>query len=194
METPKPASKNRTIWIIVGVVAGLCLIACVVLFLVAGKMGSDMFNFNPSDVQAVSDTIAQYDMPPGYKPVMSMSLPSMYDIVALSNDSGTTMIMLMQFTGNLGMTEEQMQQQVRQSFEQQSGQGGAQMNVVETREETIRGQKVTITVSEGTSEGVTLRQWMTVFAGNGGPTVLMIQGSTSDWDDTLIANFIHSIR
>ena len=194
METPKPANKNRTIWIIVGVAAVLCIIACAVTFLVVGKMGSDMFNFNPSDVQGVSDTIAEYDMPPGYKPFMSMSLPSMYDIVALSSDNGTMMIMLMQFTGNLGMTEEQMQEQVRQSFEQQSGQGGAQMQVVETREDTIRGQKVTITVSEGTGEGVTLRQWMTVFTGNGGPTVLMIQGSTSDWDETLITNFIHSIR
>jgi len=191
--TPKPANKNRTVWIIVGVVSVLCIIACAVVFLVAGKMGSDMFNFNPGDVQAVSDTIAQYDMPPGYKPVMSMSLPSMYDIVALSDDSGT-MIMLMQFTGDLGMTEEQMQQQVRQSFEQQSGQGGVQMKVVETREDTIRGQKVTITISEGTSQGATLRQWMTVFAGNGGPTVLMIQGSTSNWDEALITDFIHSIR
>ena len=189
METPKPATKNRTIWIIVGVAAGLCLIACVVLFLVAGKMGSDMFNFNPNDVQGVSDTIAQYDMPPGYKPFMSMSLPSMYDIVALSDDGGT-MIMLMQFTGDLGMTEEQM----RQSFEQQRWKVGVHMKVVETREDTIRGQKVTITISEGTNQGVTMRQWMTVFAGNGGPTVLMIQGSASNWDDDLITNFIHSIR
>lgn len=191
--TPKPANKNRTVWIIVGVVSVLCIIACAVTFLVLGKMGSDMFNFNPTDVQAVSDEIAQYDMPPGYKPVMSMSFPSMYDMVALANDSGT-MIMLMQFTGNMGLSEEQMQEQMRQSFEQQSGQGGVQMQVVETREDTIRGQKVTITVSEGTNQGVTMRQWMTVFAGNGGPTVLMIQGSASNWDDDLITNFIHSIR
>lgn len=193
METPKPANKNRTVWIIVGVAAVLCLIACVVIFLVVGKMGSDMFNFNPSDVQAVSDKIAQYDMPPGYKPAMSMSIPSMYDMVALSDDSGT-MIMFMQFTAQTGMSEQQMQEQMRQSFEQQSGQGGVPMQVVEMREDTIRGQKVTITISEGTGEGVTMRQWMTVFKGNGGPTVLMIQGATFNWDDTLITNFIHSIR
>lgn len=194
METPKPANKNRTVWIIAGVVAVLCLIACAVTFLILGKMGSDMFNFDPSDVQEVSDKIAAYDTPPGYKPFMSMSLPSLYDIVALSSDNSSMVIMLMQFSNNMGLTEEQMRQQMQQSFEQQSGQQGVPMQMVETREDTIRGQNVTITVSEGAKDGVAIRQWMTVFAGNGGPTVLMFQGSVNDWDEALITNFIHSIR
>jgi len=188
-------NKNQKVWIAVGVAAGLCLVACVVGFFVLRQLGSQLVNLDPADVQAVSDKIAQYDVPPGYQALMSMSFPGLYDVVALSStDSSSMMIMLMQFTSNMGMTQEQMQEQVRQSFEQQSGQRGIQMQVVETREETIRGETVTITISEGTSEGDTLRQWMTVFKGNGGPTVLMIQGSDDDWDEELIVNFIHSIR
>ena len=121
----------------------------------------------------------------------------MYDLVMIGPEgpaSNSMLIMLMQFNGDIGMTEEQMQQQVRQSFEQQSGQRGVQMTVVETREETIRGEQVSIIVSEGSSEGVTMRQWMTVFTGNGGPTVMMIQGMTGDWDEDLLLDFIHSIR
>jgi len=104
------------------------------------------------------------------------------------------MIMLMQFNNGAGLDQAQMEEQMRQAFEQQGGQPGMQMKVVETREETIRGEQVIVTISEGASQGITLRQWITVFKGNGGPTMLMIQGTTGDWDDELIADFIHSIR
>jgi len=147
-------------------------------------------------VSAVSDKIAQYDMPPGYKAQMSMSL-FVYDMVMIGpsqTGSGNMMIMLMQFNSGADLDQAQMEEQMRQAFQQQGGQPGMQMKVVETREETIRGEQVTVTISEGGSQGVTIRQWVTVFKGNSGPTVLMIQGSTSDWDDELILNFIHSIR
>ena len=192
-------SNNKTTWIIVGVVAFLCLAACGVGFLIFRQIGSQVaegFKTDPAEVKAVSDKIANFDVPPGYSLQMSMSL-FVYDMVAIAPDSpasSSMMIMLMQFNGGAGMSREEMQEQMRQAYQQQGGQPGMQMRVVETREETIRGEQVTVTVSEGSSEGFTYRQWMTVFTGNGGPTVLMIQGATADWDDEMIANFIHSIR
>lgn len=192
-------NKNRNIWIAVAVVGVLCLVACVIAFFVVRQVGTkvtDAIKTDPSDVSAVSDKIAEYDLPPGYEAQMSMSL-YVYDLVMIGpspTGSSGMMIMLMQFNGGAGLDQAQMEEQMRQAFEQQGGQPGAQMKVVETRAETIRGEQVTVTISEGTSQGITLRQWVTVFKGNGGPTVLMIQGSTSDWDDELIADFIHSIR
>ena len=193
-------NKNRNIWIAVGVVSGLCLVACVVAFFVLRQVGtqvSQAIKTNPADVQAVSDKIAKYDMPPGYKAQLSMSFV-VYDMVMLApsqSGSSSMIIMMMQFSGGgANLDRQQMEQQMQQASQQQGGQPGMQMKVVETREETIRGEKVTVTVSEGTSQGITIRQWMTVFQGNGGPTVLMIQGSTSDWNDQLISNFIQSIR
>lgn len=197
METK--SNKSRNIWIAVGVVGALCLAACVVAYFLIRQVGTqfgEAFKTDPADIAVVSDKIAQYDLPSGYKAQVAMSI-MMYDMVIIgpsSPGSNSMMIMLMQFNGDVGMTQEQMQEQVRQSFEQQSGQRGAPMTVVETRQETIRGEQVTVTVSEGTAEGVTMRQWMTIFQGNGGLTVLMIQGSTSDWDEEAVINFIHSIR
>ena len=127
---------------------------------------------------------------------MSMSL-FVYDLVVIGSSqtgSSSMMIMLMQFNNGAGLDQAQMEEQMGQAFEQQGGQPGMQMKVVETREETIRGEQVIVTISEGASQGITLRQWITVFKGNGGPTMLMIQGTTSDWDEELILNFIHSIR
>lgn len=197
METK--SNKSRNIWIAVGVVGALCLVACVVAYFVIRQVGTQVgeaIKTDPAEVAAVSDKIAQYNLPPGYKAQMSMSI-LMYDMVVIApsqSGSNSMMIMLMQFNGDVGMSQEQMQEQVRQSFEQQSGQGGAPMTVVETRQDTIRGEQVTISISEGESAGVKMRQLMTVFTGDGGPTVLMIQGAVSDWDEQLILNFIHSIR
>jgi flagellar basal body-associated protein FliL len=199
METQTKSNKSRNIWIAVGVVAVLCLVACVVAYFVVQQVGKQVgqaVKMDPAQVQAVSDKIAQYDMPPGYSAQMSMSI-MMYDLVMIAptqTGSNSMVIMLMQFSGGTGLSQEQMQQQVRQSFEQQSGQRGVQMAVIETRQETIRGEQVTVTISEGETSGVKMRQLMTVFTGNGGPTVLMIQGATSDWDENLIQNFLESIR
>jgi len=195
MET-QTSNKSKTVWIVVGVIAGLCLIACVIGFFVFRQVGSKMIKTNPADVATVSDKIAEYDMPPGFEAKASMSL-FVYDMVVLAPTqpgANSMMIIMMQFSSGANMSREEMQQQMQQAYQQQGGAGGVQMQVVETREETIRSETVTVTISEGTTEGVTLRQWMTVFRGNGGPTVLMIQGATSDWDEELVTNFIHSIR
>lgn len=199
METQSQSNKNRNIWIAVGVVSVLCLAACVVGYFVIRQVGTqfgEAFKTDPADVAAVGGKIVQYDVPPGYSEQMAMSI-MMYDMVILAPaqpGSNSMMIMLMQFSGGAGMNQEQMQEQVRQSFEQQSGQRGVPMKVVETRQETIRGEQVMVTISEGTAQNVTMRQLMTVFTGKGGPTVLMIQGSVSDWDEELIFDFIRSIR
>lgn len=195
-QTSNTSNKSKTVWIVIGVIAGLCLIACVIGFFVFRQVGSKMINTNPADVATVSDKIAEYDMPPGYQAQMSMSL-LVYDMVVLApsqSSANSMIIIMMQFNSGTNMSREEMQQQMQQAYQQQGGTGGVQMQVVETREETIRGETVTVTISEGTTEGVTIRQWMTVFRGNAGPTVLMIQGAPSDWDDDLITDFIHSIR
>jgi hypothetical protein len=85
-------------------------------------------------------------------------------------------------------------QEMQRTMQQQSGQSQGATTVVETRSKTIRGQEVAITVSETSSKGLSLRQWMTVSEGNAGPTMLMIQGSTYGWDEEMILEFIRSIR
>ena len=68
------------------------------------------------------------------------------------------------------------------------------MQVVDTQEVIIRDQTVTATISEGQYQTLVMRQWSTVFEGNKGPTILMAQGTTSEWDDQLLEDFIKSIK
>jgi hypothetical protein len=92
------------------------------------------------------------------------------------------------------MTDEQLQEQMQRTFAQQGGKA-APMEVVDTKTLSIRGKDAKVTVMEGkTSAGITMRQWLTIFTGKSGPVMLMIQGDTTNWDDTMVNNFIASIK
>jgi hypothetical protein len=188
-------SKSSKIWLGIGIVAAMCLCSAVAFFVAARQIGTRVRNAvktDPSAVAEVGDRIAQFEVPPGYELGMAMSFLyyEMVSIVPTSSASGEMTIMMMQFTDK-SMNEEQM----KRALQQQSNQPNLQMKVVERRTVTIRGEEVPITISESTSsQNFTLRQWVGVFSGNKGPTMLMIQGSTGDWDEELIDNFIQSIH
>lgn len=192
-------NQNKNLLIGAAVVAGLCLCAGVVVFLVvgAGVLGvSQSFKTDPTSVAAVAHRIADFDIPSGYRETIGMSLLG-YDMIGLTPDSSSQdgpIIVMMQFTS--GVTDPaQMQQQMEKSLGQQNGTAGTPMQVVETRQETIRGQQVTVTISQGTNqEATTLKRLTAVFKGNAGPTMLMIEGNAAGWDDQVIEDFIHSIR
>lgn len=193
-------SRNQKIVLAFGVVGLLCLVAGAFLVWSARKLGEqvrDSIRSDPTSIARVSAGIAAFEIPAGYEEKMAMSLFN-YDFVMImpnSPSSGSMIISLMQLKGSLALNPEQMEQQMRQSMQQQSGRSYGQMRTIETREETIRGEKVVVTISESNiQEGAAIRQWMTIFQGDGGPTMLMIQGSPQDWDEELIEEFIASIH
>jgi len=102
--------------------------------------------------------------------------------------------MLMAYPVNSNMNDEQMQQQMQRAFAQQGGKYAA-MEVVDTKTLSIRGKDAKVTIMEGkTSDGTTMRQWLTIFTGKSGPVMLMIHGDTSTWDDKLVNDFVASIK
>jgi hypothetical protein len=189
-------SRNQKILLAFGAVGLLCLIAGAVAFWAVRRLGEQVrgsIKSDPTSIAQVGAGIAAFEIPAGYEEKMAMSLFN-YDMVMIAPQapaSQSMIITMMQIKGSLAANPEQMQQQIRQ----QSGRQYGQMKTVETREETIRGEKVLVTISESTlQEGPVFRQWMTIFKGNLGPTMLMIQGPAEDWDDNLIKVFIASIR
>ncbi len=188
-------NKNRNLLIGIALVGVLCLCAGVVAFFVFREVGTRVtqsFKTDPTSIAQVSGKIAQFDVPQGYQPGIAMSLLN-YDTVILSPSNGQTgtMIMLMQVTGGVSLDAEQM----RRQLEQQSGQSGNNMKIVDSYQTTIRGEKTTVTVEESDgSQGYILRQLFAIFTGNNGPAIIMIQGRKDTWDQTLVDKFIASIR
>ncbi len=190
-------SANAKKWLIgIGVVGGLCAIACVVIALLGGQLGSSFvksIKTDPTDVAQLGSKIADYTVPAGYVQAGGMSI-FMYDLVTYTPPEGQQgmMIMLMQFKSGT-VSQEQMQQ----ALEQQSGQSTSNMHVVKTYQTAIRGQSSTVTIREGVSSGtpaIAVRQLMTFFPGKGGTVTLMITGTTDSWDQSVVDDFIASIR
>jgi hypothetical protein len=188
--------SNQRIWIGLGIAALFCLCALgVAAFVVvrAGQKVQEGFKTDPAAAAEAAHAIADYELPAGYQEQMAMDL-FVYSMVVIDSDSpGKPMIMLAQFQA--GADQEQMEQQIRQSFEQQSGRRGMTMTVVEVKEMTIRGAEAEVTIYEGTDEnGTTLRQLVTTFPGKGGTAMLMIMGSPEYWDQDEIDTFIESME
>lgn len=203
MTVVEPNKKsNKWIWIGLGGALLFCLCAvgvAALLFTRVGQQFKEGMKTDPESAAKAAHEIADYELPPGYQEQVAMDL-FVYSLVMIGPDTTTSsstgnkpFIMLAQFQA--GADQEQMEQQIRQSFEQQSGQRGGTMKVVETKTMTIRGVETEVIIYEGTAEnGDTLRQLITTFPGKDGTAMLMIMGSPENWDQEEIDTFIESIH
>jgi hypothetical protein len=199
--SPAPAApssnKNRNILIGVGVAIVFCLCAIGVslfaLRTVVNKAKESIVT-DPQEMSTVGQKIAKYTLPSGYSEQMAMDF-GLYRIVMISSGSlDSPIIMLMSFNAS-NANPEQMQQQLQQSFEQQTGSGGITWTTVDERTVTVRGQDVKLVVREGTdTQGNVMRQAVTTFQGETDQVVVMFQGTASMWDDELIDQFLTSIQ
>ena len=197
----EPKKRN---WVLIGLGGAalfcLCAVAVAVfVFYRVGKQVTDGINSDPeSAAKAAHEIVDSYVLPEGYQERMAMDI-LLYSFVMIGPDNdvytGKPIIMLAQFESGSGVSQEQMEQQLRQSFEQQAGNRGTDLHLVEVKKMTIRGDETDVAVYEGTDQaGDVVRQLITSFPGKNGTAMLMIMGNAQDWDQTVIDDFIQSIR
>jgi len=200
--TEATKKNNKWIWIGLGAAGLFCLCAvgvATLLFMRVGQQFQKGMKTNPAEASAAAHAIADYDLPEGYQERVAMNF-IVYSMVMIGPDSSSTassstkpIIMLAQFKaiGN----QQQMEQQIRQSFEQQAGRRGLAMKVVDVKKMTIRDEEVEVTTLEGSDDnGFTMRQMITTFPGKDGTAMLMIMGAAQYWDQEEIDTFIESIH
>lgn len=200
------AKKNNYKWVWIGLGAAilLCLCAVAIAVFVFARLGQQVkegMKTDPEGAAQAAHAIADYELPAGYQEQFAMDFFT-YTMVMIgptsANTPGSTstagpMIMLAQF--QMATNQQQMQEQMRRSFEQQSGRRGLQMKVVETKQMTIRGEDVDVTILEGTDDqGFILRELITAFPGKDGTAFLMIIGPAQYWEEDKIDQFIESIH
>jgi hypothetical protein len=194
--------KTNWLWIGLGAAALFCLCAVAVavfMFYRVGKQVADNTQTDPeSAAKAAHEIVDSYELPAGYQERMAMDIMFYTFVMIAPQDEGTTrgpIIMLAQFSAGSGVSQEQMEQQIRQSFEQQAGNRGMNMQLVEVKKMTIRGDETDVAMYEGTDQaGDLVRQLVASFPGKNGTAMLMIMGDAQDWDQTAIDDFIESIR
>jgi hypothetical protein len=192
--------NNRGLWIGLGAAALFCLCAVLVavfLFMQLGRQFQQGFKTDPEAASEAAHAIVDYELPSGYQERMAMNF-LVYSFVMIGPESPETttgpLIMLAQFDP-MGTSQEQMEQQIRQSFEQQAGRRGMKMELVEVEKLIIRGEEAEVATYEGTDEsGAVIRQLITSFPGKDGTAMLMVMGPAEGWDQDVIDDFITSIH
>ena len=194
-------NKNKWVWIGLGAALLFCCGTVLVAGLVFWQAGQKLQEGMKTDPEAAAEAahqIVDYDLPEGYQEQVAMEIMFYsFAVIGPQNSSGMSsgpVFMLAQFQSGM-VNQEQMEQQLRQSFEQQAGNRGLNMELVKMEEKTIRGEETQVATYEGTDEnGHVFRQLITSFPGKDGTAMLMIMGPADLWDQEMIDDFIESIR
>jgi hypothetical protein len=194
--------NRKQVMIIVGILVILC--CCVAGLGVAGmwyagdQLGGMVEGANdPENVAKIAESIATYDLPAGYEQIGFDILSMKYIFMMPGNGLGPV-IMLAQFPDSMVGDQEELAREMERSMARQTGQGAADLQAVEQKTYTIRGQQVEAVIMEGASEiegqSMEIRQMIVVFQGKDGTAALMFYGAKSGWDQAMIDAFIASIR
>jgi hypothetical protein len=192
--------ESKTTRIILIVLGVLVLCCCCVLgggYLLTryglGYIADSVVVQDQSQINRISDELADYDLPPGYEEEFVMNILGIQALI-ITNQSDGAMITMMQFNSNLYGNSEATRQQFRETFMQQYQNNDIQFSPVDQRQIDIRGEEATVWVYEGfDSQGNDFRQWVTVFEGQNGTIFLMIVGRESTWNDAEMEAFVQSI-
>jgi hypothetical protein len=193
-------NNNKRIWIGLGAAALFCLCAVVAAtftFYKVGQRVQDGMKTDPESASQAAHAIVDYELPAGYQEQMSMDL-MIYTFVMIGpepqNSRSGPLIMLARFN-EMGANREEMERQIQQSFEQQSGLRGLAMKIVDVRKVTIRGDEVDVTTFEGKDDnGLVMRQLVTTFPAKNGTGMLMVMGPAQYWDEGVIDQFVESLH
>lgn len=165
--------------------------------------GDRMMVDDPEEAAAFADTIAEYDLPPGYQEQAGINLVVFKMLVIAPSDSASDglaepIIMLMQTSKAVldDADREDLKRQMQTSAEREFREEGFDTRLVAEEETVIAGDETTLFTYEGTDEeGNAFRQVLSDwFVVNEKPTLLMIMGPIQGWDEDEIDAFIHSIR
>lgn len=191
---------SRNTKIVVGIIAGILGICCLIAIVAALVLPRMFENFaeganDPAAAAEVAETIVDYDLPSGYEEQGAMNLFG-FRMAFISGQDENSMIMLAEFPAALAGDEEQMQQQMQDAFVNQTGSQNVSLEFVGSEDVTINGTDATLATYEGSDDqGNRLRQIIGVFqTKNGNPGMLMIFGSQTNWDEGGISRFLNSLE
>lgn len=148
-------------------------------------------NSDPKDVLSAASAIADFEPPAGYTAEFTASLLG-YTVAAYNPGDGHSHLYLIQSENE---ADAEKLDDMLTELVPGSSDPNTRLTVIENRAATIRGQEVTLVVSDGTnSEGDPYRQVTAAFQGKGGPALLVLSEPIERWDQSAVDAFITSIQ
>jgi hypothetical protein len=179
--------------IVVGALGVMCVGVCLIGFLALQRLGQQFGSGETA--RRVGAEIADYSLPSGYAEQAGMDL-FMYKMVVIAPreiQATDGLIFMLIGTSAHGMSQAEMERQMQQVFQQQYNPNGGRTIVIGQERVVIRGREVTLTLSE-TESRVPLRQAVGAFEGKNGLVIVMVMGNSRQWDDSLMRDFLGSIK
>lgn len=179
-----------------GVIGGLALLG-----FVGEKITTELVADDPAEIAAAAQDMLAYELPPGYQEELLMNIVFGKILIISAVDDLSTRPVITVTQLNSGMeigdtSEEDMQRSMRANAQEYSGGSDADFQWVEDRVVVIDEQEVTLSVYEGedSQSGTRMRQVVSgFFTARGGPTMVMIMGPVSSWNQSEIDAFLSSI-
>jgi len=204
---PLPEKKKMSggakvlIWLAVAF-GGLILLCCGGLVWM-GYQFANSISEDPATIAALTDEMAQIDVPEELKPKMSFDMKIPFSgqrimawVVYLDEGSQSTLMLCGMGPGAGAQNPEQMQQQVEQSMRQQGMQQQQDMvsTQSETRQLTVRGEPASFTFTTGVTESGAPRTRVNgVFQGKSGLVMIMMDADGEKYTEEQMVRMIEGI-
>lgn len=162
-----------------------------ILLAILSACGTMEATNDPEHVMKLASNIADFELPEGYTSEFSAEMAG-YTLAAYKGASGPSHLYLIQSEKEAdGKELENMLTQLAPG----SSDPNTRMTVIENRPGSIRGQEVTLVISDGTnSDGEYYRQITAAFQGKGGPALLVFSETIDRWNDEMIDALLTSIQ
>ena len=169
----------------------LLIIVSAIILALSAACGTIEATDDSQHVAKLAAKIADFELPEGYAPEFSAEMLG-YTLAAYKGEGGPSHLYLIQSENEAdGKELERMLTQLAPG----ASDPNTRLTVIENRTTTVRGQEVTLVVSEGTnSENVAYRQVTAGFQGKGGPAMLVLSQSVELWNQESVDAFLQSIQ
>ncbi len=195
---PRSIRWNRVL-VVVASLLGVLLACCVGIWALAPRlrrvMVAQFWRTDPQLTAQAAHKFIDYDLPPHYQELKVMDVQNAYAAVIIAHrERPEDMIYMGGVTdGIIGV--ETWRVRYEENLSREIGDRRYDTRTTGMQLATIRGQPTTLHLLEGTDEaGRRVRQVVCAFKGKSGDMLLAIVASQDSWDQSMVDNFLQSIR
>jgi hypothetical protein len=194
-------STAAKVLLILGIVGGICALLCCggafFFFWKAKDALQNAVTMAPEAVRERTAQIVKIDVPPGFEPFQALDMVFMRWVLYTKGQNQEGVLMLMEFGNQMMGNQQQQRQQMRDALRQQQrggGMGELQAQETESREYTVKGEKVSFEFVKGTNrQGQAMREVTGSFPTRNGVAMLMLLVPEDDYDEAAVVKMIESI-
>lgn len=169
-----------------------CL-ALLIALLAASACSSLPYKTEAKEISAIAGRISGYALPQGYSEQFALDMLD-YQLVSMQGPTANCHLYLVQAPEDTEVDIAKLQEQARSMEGEKNRDSVRDLRVVETRTITLRGEPVSLLVSEGVnSDEQPYREATALFAGRNGPALVSISAPIDRWNWDLVDEFLASL-